>query len=88
MRTFHAQIVTPEGMMLDAQVQRIILRTVSGDVGILYGHADYVTIIKNGKIRVLIDGNERTAVCKTGMVTVTKEQTRIVANEFKWIEEG
>lgn len=35
MSTFHLQIVTPDRMAYDGQAERVILRTVNGDVAIL-----------------------------------------------------
>ena len=41
MSTFHLQIVTPDRMAYDGQAERVILRTVNGDVAILARHIDY-----------------------------------------------
>ena len=41
MSTFHLQIVTPDRMVFDGEAQKIILRTVNGDVCILPHHIDF-----------------------------------------------
>ena len=49
MNKFKLQIVTPDGLVFDDEVENIILRTVNGDVGILAHHADYVASLEIGK---------------------------------------
>ena len=39
MSEFHLSIVTPERMFFDGEAERVVVRTISGDVGILKGHA-------------------------------------------------
>ena len=41
MATFHLQIVTPDRMVYDGQAERVIVRTLRGDVCILARHIDY-----------------------------------------------
>ena len=40
MATFHLQIVTPDRMVYDGQAERVIVRTLRGDVCILARHID------------------------------------------------
>jgi len=38
MNAFPLRIVTPDGMKFEGQVEELIVRTTSGDLGILDGH--------------------------------------------------
>ena len=38
MKSFPLKIVTPDGLQFDAEAEELIVRTTSGDVGILAGH--------------------------------------------------
>ena len=42
MSTFHLQIVTPDGLYLDDQVESVTVRTTEGDQTILKNHSPYV----------------------------------------------
>lgn len=85
MRAFKLQIVTPEGMFYDGECTQVTVKSTEGGVSIMAGHIPYVTTLaKDGWCRVYTDGGRRSAACSGGMLTVTREVTRIVAASFKW----
>lgn len=88
MKSYHLQIVTPAGLAYDGEAEKIIVRTIGGDVCILAKHADYATALGMGEARVVLAGGEnRRAACIGGLLTVTKDQVRIVAATFEWAED-
>ncbi len=87
MKTFHLQIVTPDGLMFDDETEKVIVRTIEGDVGILAGHANYVSPLAAGTARVTLkNGDTKAAVCEGGLLSVKKDVTRIAADTFAWKE--
>jgi len=88
MATFHLQIVTPDRKVYDAQAERIILRTVNGDVCILAHHIDYAAPLGIGEARVVDEaGNVRRAACAGGMLSVANNFARVIATTFEWEDE-
>lgn len=88
MATFHLQIVTPDRMAYDAQAERVILRTVNGDVCILSRHIDYVAPLGIGEARVTDEnGNVRRAACAGGMLSVHNNTVCVMATTFEWDDE-
>ena len=88
MATFHLQIVTPDRKVYDAQAERVILRTVNGDVCILAHHIDYVAPLGIGEARVADEnGNVRRAACAGGMLSVAGNKVRVIATTFEWEDE-
>ena len=88
MATFHLQIVTPDRMAYDAQAERIIVRTVTGDVCILSRHIDYVAPLGIGEARITDEnGNVRRAACAGGMLSVNNNVVRVMATTFEWEDE-
>ena len=88
MATFHLQIVTPDRKAYDAQAERIILRTVTGDVCILSRHIDYVAPLGIGEARVTDEnGNTRRAACAGGRLSVANNVVRVMATTFEWEED-
>lgn len=87
MNTFQLQIVTPDGLLYDADAQKIILRTTEGDVGILANHCDYVTPLSIGIARIFTPDGERKAACSGGMLSVTNGLVRVIASTFEWAED-
>lgn len=87
MKTFHLQIVTPDGGVFDGQAERLIVRTVTGDVCILPKHINYVTAVGMGEARITVDGKVRRAACIGGMLAVTEGAVKLVATTFEWAED-
>ncbi len=85
---FHLQIVTPDGLMFDGQVEKILVRTTEGDVGIMSNHADYVSPVSTGLARITMENGElKTAACSGGLLSVKRGITRIAADTFEWAED-
>lgn len=87
MSTFHLQIVTPDGGFYDGDAEKLIVRTIGGNVCILPRHSPYVSALGVGEACVVIDGQRRRAACAGGMLAVTKENVRLVATTFEWAED-
>ena len=88
MAEFHLQIVTPDRMVFDGPAQRVILRTVTGDVCILAKHIDYAAPLGIGVARVTDDkGATRVAACSGGMLSVSGGNVRVIATTFEWADE-
>ena len=49
MKEFHLEIVTPDGLIFDEQVESLLARTDDGDVEFLAGHIDYMASLGTGK---------------------------------------
>lgn len=87
MSTFHLQIVTPDGLLFDGQAEKIIVRTIEGDVCILSGHLEYMSPVSTGEAKITLeDGKVRLAACSGGLISVRKDITRLVADTFEWAE--
>ena len=84
MNSFALKIVTPYGLIFDGQAQELIVRTVTGDMGILAGHTDCVAPLGMGLATVVIDGEKRYGACIGGMVSVLNGQVKLVPTTFEW----
>lgn len=87
MTKFHLQIVTPDGLIYDGEAERLTVRTIDGEVGILANHIDYVTALGMGEARLFLDDKTRRAACIGGMLSVSKGEVKLVATTFEWAED-
>ena len=88
MTSFYLQIVAPDGKKYAGMAEKILLRTINGDVCILERHTDYITALGLGECRVTDDkGNVRSAACIGGMLLVTDGMAHVVASAFEWADE-
>lgn len=87
MNPFQLKIVTPDGLRYDGQAEELVVRTTSGDLGILAGHINCVAPLGMGQATVVIDGEKRYAACIGGMVSVVDRQVSVVATTFEWADQ-
>ena len=87
MTPFSLKIVTPDGLEYDGQAEELIVRTTTGDIGILAGHTDCVAPLGMGRATVVIDGQKRYAACIGGMLSVVAGKVTLVPTTFEWAEE-
>ena len=88
MATYHLQIVTPDRMVFDGEAQKIILRTVNGDVCILPHHIDFAIPLGIGQAYVTDENGEtRQAACNSGMLSVSGNEVRVIPVTFEWADE-
>ena len=87
MRTFHLEIVTPDGLVFDGEAESLLVHTTEGDVEILRGHMDYISAVDIGRARVLANGQSRTASCAGGFLSVSAGAVRLVAVTFEFAED-
>ncbi len=87
MASFHLKVLTAERCFFDGEVDRIVVRTTQGDVGILPGHVPYTAALGIGGLTVIKDGTDRVAAVSGGFIDVSKEQTVILARTCEWSDE-
>ena len=87
MNTFSLTIVTPDGLQFEGQAEELIVRAVSGDMGILAGHINCVAPLGMGMAMVKIDGEKRYGACIGGMVTVLDGTVKLVPTTFEWADQ-
>ena len=86
MTSFPLKLVTPDGLIFDGQAEEIVVRTTSGDIGILASHVNCVAPLGMGRATVIIDGKRRYAACIGGMVSVVGSKVTLVPTTFEWAE--
>ena len=86
MNTFLLKIVTPDGLQYDGEAEKLIVRTISGDVAILPKHINYVSPLGAGEAAVYAQGNVRYGACIGGLVSVVDSVVTLVATTYEWAD--
>ena len=86
MTPFSLKIVTPDGVQFDGQAEELIVRSTSGDLGILAGHTNCVAPLGMGRATIVVDGKSRYGACIGGMVSVLNGVVTLVPTTFEWAD--
>ena len=87
MTAFQLKIVTPDGLRYDGPAEEVVVRTTSGDMGILAGHINCVAPLGMGRAMFVIDGQKRYAACIGGLLSVNNGQVTLVPTTFEWAQD-
>lgn len=87
MTTFNLKIATPDGLLFEGPAQELVVRTTTGDMGILAGHIDIVTPLAMGQAVIVTEEGRKTAACIGGMVSVVKGNVYLLPTTFEWAEQ-
>ena len=87
MTSFPLKIVTPDGLEFDGMAEEVVVRTTTGDLGILAGHINCVAPLGMGRATIVIDGQTRNAACIGGLISVNGGTVNLVPTTFEWAEE-
>jgi len=83
--TLRVELVAPEGEIWAGDAQRVIAKTMDGDIGILTGHAPVLGVLAPGSIvRILPEGDqaaggELTGAVSGGFLAVADDEVSILA---------
>jgi len=82
-------LVTPERSLVSGEVQEIVAQAALGQVGILPGHANYITLMEPGEMTYKdTDGSVHHLAVSGGFAEVTLEEgVRIMAESAEFAEE-
>ena len=87
MTGFPLKIVTPDGLQFDGTAEEVVVRTTSGDLGIMAKHINCVAPLGMGPATIVVDGQRRQAACIGGMISVVAGSVTLVPTTFEWAEE-
>ena len=87
MNSFPLKIVTPDGLEFDGLVEEVVVRTTTGDLGILAGHINCVAPLGMGRATIITEGRKRYAACIGGLISVVGGSVNLVPTTFEWAEE-
>ncbi len=87
MSTFKLSILTPDSMFFEGEVERLVVRTLQGDIGVLPKHAAYVAPLEVGMLKLKISGEQHVAAIAGGFIDVSTEQTTILTATCEWAKD-
>ncbi|MBR1445380.1 MAG: ATP synthase F1 subunit epsilon [Firmicutes bacterium] len=82
------RIVTPVRELYNDEADMVIMRSTSGDIGIMHGHQPLTTTLGYGVLKIMKDGEDDVkAVVFGGYVDVQPECITILSDAAEWPDE-
>ena len=86
MSSFPLTIVTPDGLQFSGEAEKLVVRTIHGDMAILAKHINCVVPLGMGRAIVEAGGQRRYAACIGGMLSMVDGKATLVPTTFEWAE--
>lgn len=78
----HLEVVTPERKVIEADVERVEVPGLDGELGILPGHAELVSLLKPAGLLTYHVNNEIGEIAiSDGLVEVSADRVTVLANK-------
>ncbi|WP_299598186.1 F0F1 ATP synthase subunit epsilon [uncultured Microbulbifer sp.] len=79
--TVHCDIVSAEESLFSGLVKMVIVSGVEGEIGVSYGHAQLLTALKPGPVRIIKDnGDEEVLFLSGGYAEIQPNMVTILAD--------
>ena len=73
------EIVTPDRVVVSAEVDEVVLPGIEGEFGVLHGHIPFLTALKVGVLTYKNDDVEEHLAVSWGYVEVTGDNVKVLA---------
>jgi F-type H+-transporting ATPase subunit epsilon len=83
--TLYVELVVPEGQIWSGEAQRVIAKTLDGDLGVLGGHAPVLGLLAEGSVVRILPERENSgevmAAVAGGFLSVADDHVSILAQQ-------
>lgn len=86
-RLFKVQVISPDRIFFDGEVQMLEVKTTEGEMGILKDHIPLTAIVAPGVLRLIMDKETKEAALHDGFIEIFGDRVTILAESCEWPEE-
>ncbi|MDO8733679.1 MAG: ATP synthase F1 subunit epsilon [Elusimicrobiota bacterium] len=87
MKTFSLEIITPEKVAYKEEVEQISIPAFEGEMGVLPGHIDYLTMLNPGEIRIKKDDELKLFAVSGGFAEIHPKNVVVLCETAESAEE-
>lgn len=80
MSNLHLEIISPTGILFKGECHLVVVPSVSGDVGLMYGHESIVALLREGQVSIYDEKQNlvETFEVKSGFVEMQSQEKMTV----------
>ena len=83
MKSFELEIITPERIVFKGNSYSLVVPAYKGYLGVMAGHAPFISALGQGKIIVRQEGNDIAFTVNGGFMETTPAKTTILADRIE-----
>jgi F-type H+-transporting ATPase subunit epsilon len=83
----HLEIVTPQKLLVDEEVEIVEAPGTAGEFGILPGHVPFLTTLEHGEIHYVANGKNQFLATSGGFAEVTDNKVTMLLNTAEFGED-
>lgn len=88
LKKFHLEVISPERIFYDGDVEMVELTTIEGDIGVYANHIPLTTIVAPGIMTITESGGQtKEAAVLEGFMEITQDKVTILAQSCEWPDE-
>lgn len=87
MSKFHLQIVTPDKLFIDEEVDAVTVRTTEGEMTLLGDHIDFVSTLQVYVAQIKQNGKTRKATLAGGILENDNNKVTIISLAAEWTDQ-
>ena len=86
-KKLNLKITTPDSVKYDDKAEMVIMRCITGDMGVLADHEATSAILDYGVLRIINNEEERRMAVFGGIAQIGENKLTILANDAQWPED-
>ena len=86
-KLFRVQVVSPDRVFYENDIEMLEVKTTEGEIGILAGHIPMTSIIAPGVVRFMEEGETKEAAIHDGFIEILPDKVVILAESCEWPDE-
>lgn len=86
-KLFHIQVVSPDRVFYEADIEMLEIKTTEGEIGVLAGHIPLTAIVAPGIVRFIEPGETKEAALHDGFLEILPDKVIILAESCEWPDE-
>lgn len=85
---FHLEIITPDRVFYEGNIDMVEMNTTEGEIGVLPGHIPMTVIVKPGILSIHESGGgEKRAALHAGFAEILPDKVTVLAEIVEWPDE-
>jgi len=81
--TMNIRVLTPDRVICSTTADEVVLPGLTGQIGVLDGHASLITALDTGLLRIKLDGKWTPIILCGGLAEIDRDRVTVLVNDVE-----